>query len=162
VTPLPLGLTGSRLYDGTATAAFSILSITNIVSGDVISLTSGSATLASSAVGVEPIIDATGLVFTSIRGTNYTKIGATGVVTITNLVNTASTNIMSSFTNGQLTLSWPSDHTGWQLQAQTNDLTLGLTTNWVDVAGTTTTNQIVIPINVTNGNVFYRMVYPPQ
>ncbi len=162
VTPLPLGLTGARLYDGTATALFSILSITNIVSGDAVSLTSGSATLASSAAGVEPITDATGLIFSSTRGTNYTTIGATGAVTITNIVNTASTNIMTSFANGQLTLTWPQDHTGWQLQVQTNDLTLGLGTNWVDVAGSTTTNQVIIPINVTNGSVFYRMVYPPQ
>ncbi len=160
ITPLPLGLTGTRAYDGTATAVFSILSITNIVSGDTISLTSGSATLASSAPGVEPITDATALVFTSTRGTNYTTIAATGAV---NIINTSSTNIVSSFANGQLTLSWPSDHTGWELQAQTNNLTIGLLgNNWVDVSGSTATNQVVIPINITNGAVFYRMVYPPQ
>jgi hypothetical protein len=70
------------------------------------------------------------------------------------------TNIVTSVANNQLTLSWPKDHQGWQLQAQTNDASVGLSTNWVNVAGTTGTNQVVIPINLTNGTVFYRLTYP--
>lgn len=161
VSQLPVGLMGTRVYDGTATATYSILSITNIVSGDTVSLASGNATLASSAPGPEPIIS-TALTLSGARDTNYTTIGAAGVVTVT--VNASSTNVVFSATNGQMTLSWPLDHTGWELQAQTNsDLTVGLTTtNWVDVTGSTTTNLVNIPINVTNGSVFYRLVYPPQ
>ncbi len=162
VNPLPLALTGTRPYDSTATAVFSILSITNVVGTDDVTLVSGSATLAGSAAGVEPITDASGLTLGGVTAGNYTTTGATGAVIVTTTVNTGSTNIMTSFANGQLTLTWPQDHTGWQLQVQTNDLTLGLGTNWVDVAGSTTTNQVIIPINVTNGSVFYRMVYPPQ
>ncbi len=75
------------------------------------------------------------------------------------LVNTNPTNIVSSVAGGNLTLSWPSDHTGWQLQAQTNILSVGLSTNWVNVSGTTGTNLVVIPLNLTNGSVFYRLVY---
>jgi autotransporter-associated beta strand protein len=59
-----------------------------------------------------------------------------------------------------LTLTWPADHAGWQLQVQTNNLAQGLGTNWVNVAGSTTTNQMVIPMNENNGSVFYRLVYP--
>jgi hypothetical protein len=75
-------------------------------------------------------------------------------------VNTNPTNITTSVSGGNLTLTWPSDHTGWRLQTQTNSNTAGLGTNWLDVAGATATNQVVVPINSTNGSVFFRMVYP--
>ncbi|HTV41450.1 MAG TPA: autotransporter-associated beta strand repeat-containing protein [Candidatus Sulfotelmatobacter sp.] len=77
-------------------------------------------------------------------------------------VNTTPTNIVISVTVNQLTLTWPMDHTGWELQAQTNSLSTGLSTNWADVSGSTTTNQMVIPVAPNNGSVFYRLVYPPQ
>jgi hypothetical protein len=75
-------------------------------------------------------------------------------------INLNPTNIVESATNGLLTLSWPADHKGWQLQAQTNSLSVGINTNWVNVSGSTGTNQVVIPINLSNGCVFYRLVYP--
>jgi hypothetical protein len=71
-------------------------------------------------------------------------------------VRTNPTNIVSSASATQLTLSWPADHTGWRLQAQTN----GLSTSWFDVANSSATNQIIIPIGQTNGSVFYRLIYP--
>jgi hypothetical protein len=83
-------------------------------------------------------------------------------VTISPSVNTAPTNLMVSVTNNQLTLSWPFDHTGWQLQAQTNGPSAGISTNWTAVSGSSTTNQVVAPVNPNNGSVFYRLVYPPQ
>jgi hypothetical protein len=61
-----------------------------------------------------------------------------------------------------LTLTWPADHIGWELQVQTNNLSNGLGTNWVNVSGSTTTDQVSIPMNPTNGCVFYRLVYPAQ
>jgi hypothetical protein len=90
--------------------------------------------------------------------------GTTNIVmklSVTNTVNINPTNIVFSVTGGnQLTLSWPADHTGWRLQAQTNALSTGLNTNWVNVSGATTTNQVLVPINAANGSVFYRLVYP--
>jgi len=83
-----------------------------------------------------------------------------GKLTVVLAVNPNPTNITSSYSNGVLTLSWPADHTGWRLQAQTNTLATGLGTNWVNVAGATATNQVSIPVNTTNGTVFYRMAYP--
>jgi hypothetical protein len=75
-------------------------------------------------------------------------------------INLNPTNIVFAITNHSLALSWPSDHTGWQLQAQTNNLSAGLKSNWANVGGSTATNMMVIPINLTNGCVFYRLVYP--
>ncbi len=76
------------------------------------------------------------------------------------IASSSRTNIVLSTSGGNLTLSWPSDHTGWRLQVQTNDLSAGLRTNWFDVSGSITTNQVIIPIGQTNGSVFYRMAYP--
>lgn len=81
-------------------------------------------------------------------------------VATTPFVNTNPTNIVFAVANGQMTLSWPTDHTGWQLQAQTNSLATGLGTDWFDVSNSTTTNQVTVPINLTSGCVFYRLVYP--
>lgn len=77
-------------------------------------------------------------------------------------VNTTPTNIVSSISGNQLTLTWPADHIGWELQVQTNNLSGGIGTNWVDVSGSTTTDQITTTMNPTNGCVFYRLVYPAQ
>jgi hypothetical protein len=62
--------------------------------------------------------------------------------------------------NGVLQFAWPSDHTGWRLQAQTNSVGSGLGSNWVTVSGSATTNQISIPLDRTVGNAFFRLVYP--
>lgn len=76
-------------------------------------------------------------------------------------VNTSPTKIAVSLNGGMLTLSWPLDHTGWTLQSQTNSLSTGIGPNWVNVSGSTTTNQIIVPINLTNGSVFYQLIYHP-
>jgi hypothetical protein len=97
------------------------------------------------------------LIVTNAYGTTNVFV----TLSVANPVNTSPTNIMVSVTGGnQLTLSWPTDHTGWRLQSQTNSLAVGIRTNWVDVSGSTTTNQVIVPINPTNGSVFYRMIYP--
>jgi hypothetical protein len=79
-------------------------------------------------------------------------------------VNGTTTNIMyqvvgGTGTGGALAVSWPSDHTGWRLQIQTNDPAAGLGTNWFDVVGSTSTNQVLVPIDPRNGSVFLRLVY---
>jgi hypothetical protein len=56
---------------------------------------------------------------------------------------------------------WPPDHTGWELQIQTNSPGSGLGTNWVTVSGTAFTNQFVFPINpASSGSVYFRLVCP--
>jgi len=73
---------------------------------------------------------------------------------------TALVNLSMSVSGSNLNLSWPSDHTGWRLQAQTNALSTGIGTNWFDVSGSTLTNNLVTPVDASLGNVFYRLVYP--
>lgn len=73
------------------------------------------------------------------------------------VINPNPTNIVFSVSGNQLTLSWPSDHTGWTLQSQTNIAS----TNWLDVPASASTNQVVFPINTTNTSMFYRLRYQP-
>jgi hypothetical protein len=93
------------------------------------------------------------LIVTNAYGTNISLVS----LTVTNAVNLNSSNMMFSVAGGQLTLKWPSDQVGWTLQGQTNIPGVGLTTNWVDVPASTSTNEVVIPISPTNGSVFYRL-----
>ncbi len=86
--------------------------------------------------------------------------GSIQVLTANPPVNTTPTNITVQVSGGNMTLSWPLDHTGWTLQAQTNSVDVGLSTNWVDVIGSSVTNQVIIMINPTNGCAFFRLVYP--
>jgi hypothetical protein len=92
------------------------------------------------------------LVVTNAYGTNLSFV----TLTVGNPINVNPTNIVATVTNNNLYITWPSDHTGWTLQTQTNALPKGITTNWVDVTGSTSTNQVVIPIG--SGSGFYRMI----
>ena len=64
------------------------------------------------------------------------------------------TNITASASSNTLMISWPADHIGWTLQAQTNGLSSG---PWFDLAGSDVVNAVVIPINPANRSVFYRL-----
>jgi autotransporter-associated beta strand protein len=70
------------------------------------------------------------------------------------------TNIAAVVSGNQYQLSWPATHKGWRLEAQTNSLSVGLNNNWATVSGSTTTNQVYVPINPAHGSVFFRLVYP--
>ena len=58
----------------------------------------------------------------------------------------------------ELDISWPV--AGGRLQAQTNSLGVGIGANWGTVAGSTATNHIVVPLDQSNGGVFYRLSVP--
>jgi len=79
-----------------------------------------------------------------------------GVLNVVQIVATNPTNISCTISNGSFTLFWPADHTGWRLQAQTNSLG----TNWFDLPGSTATNSLSLPVDLNNGSVFYRLIYP--
>ena len=94
--------------------------------------------------------------FASMSGLNSAVATAT-YTTIT--VPTTPTNITVSASSGVLTLAWPSNYLGWYLQAQTNALNTGLSTNWVTIPGSQFVTSTNLPISLGNGSVFYRMVY---
>ena len=81
ITALPVTLSGSRNYDGTATAVASILTIGNDLDGVNLTL-SGSATLASANGGLETLSSFAGLTLGGTAAGNYTFAGASGAVRI--------------------------------------------------------------------------------
>jgi autotransporter-associated beta strand protein len=95
---------------------------------------------------------------------NYVFVQAAGNATAltitfnTSPVSLSIDRIPNSIVPNAVIVSWPSDHVGWRLQVQTNSVTSGI---WTDVAGSTTTNQVVFPIDsLTSGMSVYRLVTP--
>ena len=69
-------------------------------------------------------------------------------------------NLSVQLQSGSIQVSWPTNCCNWRLQFQTNSANVGLTTNWVDVLGSTTTNEMSFPIDSKVGSAFFRMVFP--
>ena len=86
-------------------------------------------------------------------------LATSGTVKVVSAVASAPVAITSANTSSNLTLSWPAGQTGYTLQMQSNPLTVGISTNWVNVAGSSSTNSMTVPINPANGSVFYRLVF---
>ncbi len=86
VNPLAVSLTGTRAYDGTTNADASILSIANVVGADTVNVASGTAGLADKNAGTQAITSFDALVLGNNSAGNYTLIGATGAVVITQAV----------------------------------------------------------------------------
>src|SRR6185369_10385553 len=103
--------------------------------------------------------------FSSITGSPGTGLAysfnpASGVLSVVTGIASNPTNITFSVSGSTLSLSWPADHLGWILQVQTNTLSVGLNTNWVDVAGSESVTQTNINISVQTPAAFYRLRMP--
>jgi hypothetical protein len=109
------------------------------------------AATSSSGAGIYTIVAADG----TLDAANYRFIFVAGTLAVT--LASCPTNLTASVSGANLTLAWPLTHLGWTLQAQTNACATGLGPHWVDVANSSTTNQITAPINPANGSVFYRL-----
>jgi hypothetical protein len=75
------------------------------------------------------------------------------------VVPTTPTNLVWNVSSTNLSLSWPTGYTGWWLQFLSNALDAGLGINWLYVLGSSLTNNVAVPVDVTNGTMFYRLVY---
>ena len=95
--------------------------------------------------------------------TSSPYLSGSGFLLVTIPVATNPTNITASVSGGNLNLSWPADHIGWRLLAQTNHLANGISANtndWGTVSGSAGTNQVNITIDPTKPTEFYRLIYP--
>lgn len=84
---------------------------------------------------------------------------ANGILQLVTTVNLNPTNIIAKVSGNTLSLTWPADHTGWTLQAQTNSLASGLGTNWFSLPNSASGNTFNITIDPTQGSVFYRLFH---
>lgn len=132
-----------------------VLTVTNIGStgfaaGDTFALFSSPVSGAFGTVNLPALADNT------LMWSNRLAIDGT-ISVVVGGINPTSPFLTNSISGGNLTLSWPADHIGWTLQMQTNSLAKGLSTNWVDVPGSASTNKVSIPVTTTNPAVFYRL-----
>lgn len=71
---------------------------------------------------------------------------------------TAPTSLATAIAGNTLLMSWPANYLGCRLES--NSVSLTAPANWFTVSGSATTNQMALPINTANSNVFFRLVYP--
>lgn len=139
INPLAAVLTGSRSADGTATVSASVLSVSNKVGGDLVTVASGSGTLAGTNYGVQPIVSLGNLALGGEAAGNYTLTGATGSVRITGPLISSAT-VDSTGTN--LVITWYSvPGTTYQVIGSPN-VTTSLST-WTNVGAAITATGTV-------------------
>jgi hypothetical protein len=63
-------------------------------------------------------------------------------------------------TGNSLQFSWNTTFGAFRLQAQTNDLSVGLSQDWFDYPGGGT-SPVIVPLGATNGAVFFRLISTP-
>jgi autotransporter-associated beta strand protein len=91
---------------------------------------------------------------------NANTLRTDGTLRVSSLASLAPATITNMVSWNLLTLSWPADHLGWRLQAQTNSNPAGLSSNWFNVPGSASTNEMTFTLDPTAGSVFYQLVYP--
>jgi len=92
--------------------------------------------------------------------TNNTALGKVQLVVLPPPVVTNPPPVLTnSFASGQVVFSWGSGYKGYTLQTQTNQLNVGLSTNWVAIPGTETVTGYTQAVNKLNPSVFFRLVY---
>jgi autotransporter-associated beta strand protein len=157
-TPLaaPMGLTATA---GDSQVALSWNSVANAAYYQVFrSLTNGGpysqiATVTTTSYTDLPLANGTNYFFV-VKAINAIGSSANSADVSARPVSPVPTNLIINLSGGLLQFNWPTDHIGWRLQMNT-DLS---TTNWQDVPGTDVTNSV--SILSTNGNAFFRLVYP--
>ncbi len=156
------GTPGSDLISGIATANYGGTLVVSNVTSDATALVAGDVfTLFSAGSHTGNFATIAGSPGAGLAYQFNSTSGVLSVITQTYANNP--TNITASVNGNVLTLSWPADHTGWILQAQTNSLGSGLSPvagNWFDVTGSDANNTNVININSANPTVFYRIRKP--
>ncbi len=136
-----IAVSGALVYGGT-------LAVTNLggslVAGDAFRIFksggSGSVTLAGDA--------GSGLSFSF----------SDGVLTVVSAGPGGPAMLTNSVSGSTLSLSWPAGQ-GWLLQMQTNNLSTGLGTNWMDVPGSTGISSTNITLDLGQPAVFYRLKF---
>ncbi len=147
-----IAVAGTLSNIGSGTVTVTNVGATALVVGDKFTLFS------------KPVAGGAALTVTGAGATwtnNLAVDGSISALTVTLGIATNAISMTNSYSGGNLHLSWPTDHIGWHLEAQTNTLATGLrNTNWFPWPNSSTTNSVSIPVNSTNPSVFFRLVSP--
>ncbi|HEX5221331.1 MAG TPA: autotransporter-associated beta strand repeat-containing protein [Verrucomicrobiae bacterium] len=93
---------------------------------------------------------------------NTANLTVNGTISVASVGPAVGPELVHVVNGNQYQISWPAEFLGWQLQVQTNALSVGLGDNWFAVPGSTDVTAVSIPIDPANPAVFLRLVYPPQ
>jgi autotransporter-associated beta strand protein len=160
-----LWLSGTNAYTGNTTINGGTLELA------VASLAANSTITVASGAGLQLDFSVTntvaGLVLNGVTqapgvysaATSSPYIAGSGSLLVAAAVNPNPPPILTTFDGTHLGLSWPTN-VGWILQSQTNTLSVGLSTNWVDVTGSAALTGVTNAVNPANGSVFYRLRLP--
>jgi autotransporter-associated beta strand protein len=109
-----------------------------------------------------PVAGFTTVNLPALTGANVwiNRLGINGTIQVAVPFSTTPTNIIAQVVGSELALTWPTDHIGWRLQAQTNAPGAGIGTNWVEIFGSSTNDLLTMPIDPNNSSVFLRLIYP--
>jgi len=183
----------TAVLNGKITTGFGTVSLTYAAGTPVFTVTNGTLTLSAETTfeinntGTALALGSYKLISTNVNGSGFISgstlpsvaVSGSGVaagatcllqliagelyLVVSSTINTTPPVLTNNVKNGSLKLAWPSDHTGWRLLVQTNNLAKGISLNtndWAAVPGSSTTNQVSIPLNATNPAEFYRLLYP--
>jgi autotransporter-associated beta strand protein len=157
-----LTLSGANTYVGNTTVSAGTLSLSQatlntnstvtVASGAVLNL-GFSGTNAVAGLVLNGVSQAPGI-YNSTTGSPY--ITGAGSLLVPSSVGPAMPYLTNSISGKTLTLSWPAGQ-GWVLQVQTNNLSKGLGTNWVDVPGSSSMSSTNITVDPAMPTTFYRL-----
>ena len=159
-------LAGANTYTGNTTVSAGTLELAQatLAASSTVSIASGaklqldfSTTNTIGALVLNGASQASG-VYSAATSPSF--ITGTGKLIIPSLIANYTTNLTASVSGSTMTISWPTTHLGWILQTQTNSLTIGLGTNWVDVAGSASVTSTNITISPALPTAFYRLRNP--
>lgn len=107
----------------------------------------------------QPLPNGASLTVSGARATWVNNLAVDGSISVDTLITTRP-NLNFTTTTTNIQFSWSDPFNSFRLQAQTNSVNVGISTNWVNYPGGTA-NPITVPIVKTNGTVFYRIVSIP-
>jgi autotransporter-associated beta strand protein len=94
-----------------------------------------------------------------VNGRTYTwnnNLAASGSISVASVATLAPPALGMSQAGNTLTFSWPGP---FKLQAQTNSVSVGISSNWADYPGGST-SPVNVTINPANPTVFFRLILP--
>ncbi|MGD0252067.1 MAG: autotransporter-associated beta strand repeat-containing protein [Verrucomicrobiota bacterium] len=136
---------------------FSVAGAINATGGSLKLVNYGPALVANDTFTIfsEPVIGGGAITIVPVGFTVENDLASSGSVKVLSAL--PQPTITAALSAGQLTLSWPAGWIGLHLQSQTNALTKGLSTNWVNIPGTDTSDSYLITPDKTQPTVFYRL-----
>ncbi|MGO9203159.1 MAG: beta strand repeat-containing protein, partial [Limisphaerales bacterium] len=154
VDPLAVVLAGSRNYDGTTAAAAAILSVANVVGGDVVTVASGSGTLAGAGLGPQALTGVGTLALGGAAAANYTLSGASGTVTIHTAPLTITAAAQAKTYGAALSLGTTAFSVGSGLAAGQTVTGVSLTANGGTAATAPVGSYVITPSGATGAGGF--------